>query len=75
MAAGMTLSQGDLDAFSGAFDRAVRDTLRAEDLEAAITTDGPLSPDELHLETATLLKRAGPWGQHFPEPCLTATSV
>ncbi|WP_434050366.1 single-stranded-DNA-specific exonuclease RecJ [Marinobacter salarius] len=68
MAAGMTLSCGDLDAFSDAFDRAVRDTLRAEDLEAAITTDGPLSPDELHLETATLLKRAGPWGQHFPEP-------
>ena len=68
MAAGMTLSRGDLDAFSDAFDRAVRDTLRAEDLEAAITTDGPLSPDELHLETATLLKRAGPWGQHFPEP-------
>ena len=68
MAAGMTLSQGDLDAFSGAFDRAVRDTLRSEDLEAAITTDGPLSPDELHLDTATLLKRAGPWGQHFPEP-------
>ena len=63
MAAGMTLSRGDLDAFSDAFDRAVRDTLRAEDLEAAITTDGPLSP-----ETATLLKRAGPWGQHFPEP-------
>ncbi|MBL3557328.1 MULTISPECIES: single-stranded-DNA-specific exonuclease RecJ [Marinobacter] len=68
MAAGMTLSRRDLDAFSEAFDRAVRDTLRAEDLEAAITTDGPLSPDELHLETATLLKRAGPWGQHFPEP-------
>ncbi|WP_288352348.1 single-stranded-DNA-specific exonuclease RecJ [uncultured Marinobacter sp.] len=68
MAAGMTLSRGDLDAFSDAFDRAVRDTLRAEDLEAAITTDGPLSPDELHLETAALLKRAGPWGQHFPEP-------
>ncbi|MCR8914924.1 single-stranded-DNA-specific exonuclease RecJ [Marinobacter panjinensis] len=68
MAAGMTLSRNDLDAFSEAFDRAVRDTLRAEDLEAAITTDGPLNPDELHLETATLLKRAGPWGQHFPEP-------
>ncbi|WP_372971291.1 single-stranded-DNA-specific exonuclease RecJ [Marinobacter sp.] len=68
MAAGMTLSRDDLDAFSEAFDRAVRDTLRAEDLEAAITTDGPLSPDELHLDTATLLKRAGPWGQHFPEP-------
>ncbi|MEP1214596.1 MAG: single-stranded-DNA-specific exonuclease RecJ [Marinobacter sp.] len=68
MAAGMTLSRSDLDAFSEAFDRAVRDTLRVEDLEAAITTDGLLSPDELHLDTATLLKRAGPWGQHFPEP-------
>lgn len=68
MAAGMTLLRDDLDAFSEAFDRAVRDTLRAEDLEAAITTDGPLSAEELHLDTAALLKRAGPWGQHFPEP-------
>jgi len=68
MAAGMTLLRDDLDAFSEAFDIAVRDTLRAEDLEAAITTDGPLNSDELHLETAALLKRAGPWGQHFPEP-------
>lgn len=68
MAAGMTIARQDLDVFSEAFDRAVRDTLSAEDLEAAITTDGPLSPQELCLETAALLKRAGPWGQHFPEP-------
>ncbi|WP_100640019.1 single-stranded-DNA-specific exonuclease RecJ [Marinobacter salexigens] len=68
MAAGMTLARDDLDAFSEAFDRAVRDTLTAADLEAAVTTDGPLSADELSLETAALLKRAGPWGQHFPEP-------
>lgn len=68
MAAGMTLAREDLDAFSAAFDKAVRDTLDAADLEAAITTDGPLSLDELSLDTAALLKRAGPWGQHFPEP-------
>ncbi|RBW50588.1 single-stranded-DNA-specific exonuclease RecJ [Marinobacter sp. F3R11] len=68
MAAGMTLARSDFDVFSQAFDRAVRDALTAADLEAAITTDGPLSPDELSLETAALLKRAGPWGQHFPEP-------
>ncbi|MBL3824854.1 MULTISPECIES: single-stranded-DNA-specific exonuclease RecJ [Marinobacter] len=68
MAAGMTLAKADLDAFSEAFDHAVRDTLSAEDLEAAITTDGPLGPSELSLDTAALLKRAGPWGQHFPEP-------
>ncbi|HAZ88532.1 MAG TPA: single-stranded-DNA-specific exonuclease RecJ, partial [Marinobacter adhaerens] len=68
MAAGMTLARDDLDAFSEAFDQAVRDTLSAEDLEAAITTDGPLGASELSLDTAALLKRAGPWGQHFPEP-------
>jgi single-stranded-DNA-specific exonuclease len=68
MAAGMTLDRSDLDAFSDAFDNAVRNALDASDLEAAITTDGPLTPDELTLETAALLKRAGPWGQHFPEP-------
>jgi len=68
MAAGMTIVRDDLERFSNAFDQAVRDTLKAEDLEAAITTDGPLAPEELNLDTAYLLKRAGPWGQHFPEP-------
>lgn len=68
MAAGMTIAPEHLDTFAAAFDEAVRAVVRAEDLEAAITTDGPLSPSELCLETAYLLKRAGPWGQHFPEP-------
>jgi single-stranded-DNA-specific exonuclease len=68
MAAGMTIARDDLENFSNAFDHAVRDTLKPEDLEAAVTTDGPLAPEELNLDTAYLLKRAGPWGQHFPEP-------
>ncbi|SFR74901.1 exonuclease RecJ [Marinobacter daqiaonensis] len=68
MAAGMTILRCDLERFSDAFDQAVRDALRPEDLEAAIVTDGPLEIGELCLETAHLLKRAGPWGQHFPEP-------
>lgn len=68
MAAGMTIEREALEHFSQAFDQAVRDTLTPEDLEAAIVTDGPLSPSEMNLETANLLKKAGPWGQHFPEP-------
>ena len=68
MAAGMTLAREDFTAFADAFDAAVRVAVTADALEAAITTDGPLSNDELSLETATLLRRAGPWGQHFPEP-------
>lgn len=68
MAAGMTMALDDFEVFAQAFDDAVRATLSAEDLDAAITTDGPLSSAELTLETATLLRKAGPWGQHFPEP-------
>lgn len=68
MAAGMTIAEGDLDSFSEAFDQAVRQNLDASDLEAAVVTDGPLLPEELCLETAALLRRAGPWGQQFPEP-------
>ncbi|HLT13361.1 MAG TPA: single-stranded-DNA-specific exonuclease RecJ [Marinobacter sp.] len=68
MAAGMTIARADLGEFSQAFDQAVRDALKAEDLEAAIITDGPLAPEELNLDTAYLLRRSGPWGQHFPEP-------
>lgn len=68
MAAGMTIAREDLDDFCEAFDQAVRDAIAKEDLEAAIVTDGPLNAAELSLETANLLKRAGPWGQHFPEP-------
>lgn len=68
MAAGMTIEQSNLERFSQAFDQAVREVLSAEDLEAAIVTDGPLDLSELCLETAYLLKKAGPWGQHFPEP-------
>lgn len=68
MAAGMTIAVDDLERFSEAFDQAVRESLSEADLEAAIVTDGPLNAAELCLDTAHLLKRAGPWGQHFPEP-------
>jgi single-stranded-DNA-specific exonuclease len=68
MAAGMTIARDDLQRFSDAFDEAVREALDTADLEAAITTDGALAPAELSLDTAFLLRKAGPWGQHFPEP-------
>ena len=33
-----------------------------------VYSDGELSDEELTLEFAGVLRRAGPWGQHFPEP-------
>ena len=38
------------------------------DLRGRLWTDGELSADELALDFAEVLRRAGPWGQGFPEP-------
>lgn len=68
MAAGMSLKRSDFPRFQQAFDGVVRQTLRAEDLQGEILSDGELGSDELNLPLAHLLREAGPWGQHFPEP-------
>lgn len=68
MAAGLTLARADLACFSDAFDQRVRELLSADALDATLLTDGELACHELTLDNARLLRRAGPWGQHFPEP-------
>lgn len=68
MAAGMSLKRSDFPRFQQAFDGVVRQTLRPEDLHSEILSDGELGSDELSLPLAHLLREAGPWGQHFPEP-------
>lgn len=68
MAAGLTLCEKSFDAFSKVFDQEVRQHLAAEDIRGVIHSDGELSPDQMNLEVAQLLRDAGPWGQHFPEP-------
>ncbi|MFB9885946.1 single-stranded-DNA-specific exonuclease RecJ [Balneatrix alpica] len=68
MAAGLTLDEADLAQFRQAFDVEVRNRLRPTDLQAILETDGELPPALMNLDTAWLLRQAGPWGQHFPEP-------
>jgi single-stranded-DNA-specific exonuclease len=68
MAAGMTLSRENFDAFQQAFDEEVKRQLQPEDLQPVLVSDGNLTPAEVNLELASLLRNAGPWGQHFPEP-------
>lgn len=67
-AAGLSLPAANLPAFQAAFDTEVRRWLNADDLQGRLLSDGELEPDELSLETAELLRTAGPWGQGFPEP-------
>jgi single-stranded-DNA-specific exonuclease len=68
MAAGLTLDADQFERFSGAFDEEVRSLLGPDDLRREILSDGLLGGDELDLSLAETLRRAGPWGQGFPEP-------
>ena len=68
MAAGLTLAITDFETFNQAFDTETRQWLSDADLQGRLLSDGELEPMELSLETAELLREAGPWGQGFPEP-------
>ena len=68
MAAGLSLAESNLDAFTEAFDQACRARLLPGQLERVLETDGALTGEQLALATAVALEHAGPWGQGMPEP-------
>lgn len=68
MAAGLSLLRDDYERFSALFAEYVATSLGDDVGQRTILTDGPLSPAELSLTTAQLLRDQGPWGQGFPEP-------
>lgn len=68
MAAGLTLRQSDFEFFRDAFDEEARNHLSDEQLKDVIYSDGVLDDQQICLEIANTLDRAGPWGQGFPEP-------
>jgi single-stranded-DNA-specific exonuclease len=68
MAAGLTIDPAALDRFAQAFDREVARWTAQQPLDDAILTDGELEESAVSLQTAQLLREAGPWGQAFPEP-------
>jgi single-stranded-DNA-specific exonuclease len=68
MAAGLSLPEEKLAAFQMAFAREIAGRADRESLTGVIHSDGVLSPAELCLDTARVLRGAGPWGQGFAEP-------
>lgn len=68
MAAGLTIHQTQLDSFKKIFDQAINEVLAPEQLQGIIYTDGELAENEFTITSAEMLRCAGPWGQHFPEP-------
>lgn len=68
MAAGLSLEYQHFDEFRSAFELAVSRHLDESDLQRRLLTDGELPAEALRLETAMMIRSAGPWGQGFPEP-------
>ncbi len=68
MAAGMTLPEANLAAFRIAFAAEIAARADRESLTGVIHSDGALAFDEMSLDTARVLRSAGPWGQGFAEP-------
>lgn len=68
MAAGLSIAKDKFEVFKSTFDSVVRQKIDEADLQAQLLSDGKLSEDEISLTLAQVLRDAGPWGQHFPEP-------
>lgn len=68
MAAGLSLDKSRLADFEAAFVSAAEQLLDADALQKRLLTDGTIDAPDMRLETAELLRNAGPWGQGFPEP-------
>ena len=68
MAAGMSLRQESLAAFKVAFAAEIASRADSGSFGGVIHSDGELTGTELSLDTARILRDAGPWGQGFPEP-------
>jgi len=68
MAAGLSLEASRFEAFQQRFGDLVTEWLDPALLQGEVVSDGPLTPAEMTLEVAEMLRDAGPWGQMFPEP-------
>lgn len=73
MAAGLTIRLDKLAAFNEAFDAAVQAMAEPDVFNPSLLSDGELQPKCLSLDFAMILREAGPWGQHFPEPLFTGS--
>ena len=73
MAAGLTLRTDALSRFEETLQEVINDMADAAVFDRSLESDGPVPDSNLHLESAELLRRAGPWGQGFSEPLFDDT--
>jgi single-stranded-DNA-specific exonuclease len=71
-AAGLSLPEAALPAFTNHLEAVAREQLSGAHLRRALETDGALAPGELDIDLARLLQDAV-WGQGFPPPLFDDT--
>ena len=77
MAAGMSLSIGDVDELRERLLKQAEQTLSDEDLQPIQQIDISISLDEIDLNTIDSLKKLGPFGMDFPKPmyCIEKVNI
>lgn len=73
MAAGLTIERQSLAHFTKVFDEVVSAQISEAQLQHCLLSDGELTAEDFTLDTACLIRDAGPWGQAFPEPLFDDT--
>jgi single-stranded-DNA-specific exonuclease len=68
MAAGLSIKLKDYATFQAEFDKVCHELMTEDQLDQVILSDGELRTEDFNLNLAAMIKYAGPWGQHFPEP-------
>lgn len=68
MAAGLTIQRENLNGFMQIFNEVVSRQVTDAQLQHQLLSDGNLDEEDFNVDTAAMLRDAGPWGQAFPEP-------
>lgn len=63
MAAGLSLEEAKFDEFQRLFGELVTEWIDPALLQGEVVSDGELSPAEMTMEVAQMLRDAGPWGR------------
>lgn len=68
MAAGLSIPLSSLEVFRNALIIEVGRHVELSHCQGELLTDGPLTANEINIDTAQVIHNAGPWGQQFAEP-------
>ncbi|MCL1076945.1 single-stranded-DNA-specific exonuclease RecJ [Parashewanella spongiae] len=69
MAAGLSIKAEAISKFEQLYHQVIAETVTPELLTGELFSDGELAANQLEIETAEMIRYAGPWGQEFEEPC------